>query len=229
MRIVVLGASGGVGGWVVRHASARGHEVTAVVREGSAPPAAPGVVVRRGDVRDPGFLREAVAGAQRVVSCLGLRRAGLSPWAPILSPPDLVTTVAGHLASLCRPGGPPLLLVSAGGVGDSRDQLSLPVRRLVVTAGVGVAYRDLERAETLLREAGANWTAVRPVTLVNGRPTGRVGPVGRYGLLSTVRRSDVGLWLVHEAEKEGETGGQVLLGAGPLLTPRPGAGPPLRS
>ncbi|HEX6250034.1 MAG TPA: NAD(P)H-binding protein [Gemmatimonadaceae bacterium] len=53
----------------------------------------------------------------------------------------------------------------------------------------------------MLSESGLDWLAVRPVTLVNGSPTGRAGAVDTYGLTFTVSRGDVAAWLVHAAER----------------------------
>jgi predicted RNA polymerase sigma factor len=84
---------------------------------------------------------------------------------------------------------------------------------LIDVGGIGVAYRDLEAAEEMVATAGRRWLAVRPVTLLPGRPTSRVGPVERYGLLSTVRRSDVAAWMVGVADgRIASTGRAVLLG-----------------
>ncbi|HKG94009.1 MAG TPA: NAD(P)H-binding protein [Gemmatimonadaceae bacterium] len=216
MRFLVLGASGGVGRWVVRLAAERGHEVTAVVRasSGYAPPP-PGVVVRVGDVTDPALLDDAVAGRDGVLSCLGLRRAGRSPWAPLRSPPDLTARVARLLVpAMRRRGVRRLIAISAGGVGDSLARLGWPVRKLVAAGNVGVAYRDLAAMEAELEASGLDWLAVRPVTLVDGAPLGRARPAGRYGLASTVRRGDVAAWMLDAAERPGAFAERrVLLGA----------------
>jgi uncharacterized protein YbjT (DUF2867 family) len=185
MRLLVLGASGGCGRWLTRLAAERGHHVTALVRPGAAapevpPPAAARVTVRRGEAADPAALDGAVAGHDAVLSCLGLRRAGRSPWAPLRSPPDLTARVAAHLVpAMVRHGVGRLVVVSAGGVGDSRARLSPPVRWLVDAGNVGVAYRDLAAMEAALEASPLDWTAVRPVTLTGGAPTGRARPVAR--------------------------------------------------
>lgn len=196
----MLGASGGCGSWVVRLAAARGWHVTAVVRPGSYASFPADVHVRVGDVTDVRFLDDVLPDVTVVVSALGLRRAGTSPWAQLLSPTDLTSTVTRQLLPVMRwHGVPRLLAISAGGVGESRRQLTWPVRRLVATGNIAVAYRDLERMEELLAGSDLAWEVVRPVTLLNGRPTGRAGAVARYGLTSVVRRADVAAHLVERA------------------------------
>jgi len=77
MKITVLGATGLTGREIVRQALARGHDVTAVARD---PSKLEGDQVRRaaGDVRDPESMARALAGAETIVSALGVAK-GESP------------------------------------------------------------------------------------------------------------------------------------------------------
>jgi putative NADH-flavin reductase len=203
MRLLILGASGGVGSWVVRLAVQRGHALTAVARPGATLDV-PGVTIERGDVTDPAFLHRVVPGHRAVISCLGLRRAGRSPYAELLSPPDLTARVTRQLVDALHGSGVHrVIAISAAGVGDSFARLTWPVRRLVSTGNVAVAYRDLENMETQLERSGLDWLAVRPVTLMNGEPTGRVRPVDRYGLFSIIRRADLAVWMLDAVEQIG--------------------------
>jgi uncharacterized protein YbjT (DUF2867 family) len=202
MKILVLGASGGVGRWLVRLAAERGHKVTALARPAATLHAPPAVHVTRGDPLDPGVVASAVQGQDAVASCVGIRRAGVSPWAPLRSPANLTESIARALVPVMeRAGVRRLVAISAGGVGDSMAQLTTPVRWLVTRGNVAVAYGDLARMEAVLRASALDWLAVRPVTLAHGPPTGRVRPVSRYGLTSMVRRSDVAAWMVDALER----------------------------
>jgi nucleoside-diphosphate-sugar epimerase len=215
VKLVVLGASGGIGQWVVRTAAKAGHSVTAVGRSTSLIPTVPGVLQRRGEITDPAFLEEAIDGHSAVVSCVGLRRGGLSPFARLLSPPDLMTRLASSLARAMESRNVRrVVLISAGGVGDSFARLSWPVQQLVGAGNIAVAYRDLAGMEARFAASSLDWLAVRPVTLTWGAPRGRARPVDRYELLSTVRRSDVAGWVVKAAVGHDVfTAHDVLLGA----------------
>jgi uncharacterized protein YbjT (DUF2867 family) len=192
MRLLVLGASGGVGRLLTRMAADAGHSVTVVVRPSTSYDAPSGTRVIRGEVLEPSVLASAVIGQDAVASCLGLRRASRLPWAPLRSPPDLTTRVTGLLIPAMNAAGVHrIVAISAGGVAESITRLSAPVRWMVSQGNVGVAYRDLAEMERLLSASGLDWLAVRPVTLVDGPPTGRGGPVTRYGLFSIARRADV--------------------------------------
>ncbi|HEX6048203.1 MAG TPA: NAD(P)H-binding protein [Gemmatimonadaceae bacterium] len=197
MRLLVLGASGGVGRWLTRFAAEGGHEVTALVRPTATFDAPANVRVIRGDVLDAATLAAAVQGQDAVASCLGLRRASKAPWAALKSPPDLTACVTASLVPIMERSGPRrIVAISAGGVAESITQLSAPVRWLVSAGNVAVAYRDLAEMERLLSASRLDWLAVRPVTLMDGKPTGRAGPVTRYGLFSIIRRADVAAWML---------------------------------
>lgn len=211
---MVLGASGGVGRWVVSLASAKGHSVTALVRHSSDVNGMSGVNVVRGDLTDPSFLEEALTRHDAVVSCVGLRRAGKNPFARLLSPPDLTTRLASSLTRAMESRDVRrLVVISAGGVAESFAQLTWPVQKLVSTGNVAVAYRDLAGMEDRLAQSSLDWLAVRPVTLRNGAPLGSAKPVDRYAFTSTIRRGDVAAWMLAAAtQHDSFTRHSVLLG-----------------
>lgn len=214
MKLLVLGASGGCGSWLVRLAHARGHAVTAFARPAAALDAPEGVAVVRGDVLDPRALDEAVAGQDAVISCVGQRRASRGPWSAPLSPPDLLARmIAALVPAMERRGVRRLVAISAGGVAESAAQATWPVRRLISAGGVAVAYRDLAAMEAALERSALDWLAVRPVTLVGGPPTGRAREVQRYGMLSTIRRADVAAYLLDAAQRPTLAQRRVMIGA----------------
>jgi len=71
-RVVVVGATGYLGGHVVTALAHRGHHVTAVVRPGKTAPDAHRTV--EADVTDPSTLQGVFDGATRVFSALGITR-----------------------------------------------------------------------------------------------------------------------------------------------------------
>lgn len=197
MRLLILGASGGCGRWLTRFAAERGHAVTALVRASATFAAVPGVAVQRGAVTDATVLEQVVPEHDAIVSALGLRRASRIPWAPLRSPPDLTErTMRLLLPVMQRHGIARLLVMSAGGVGDSLSQLTWPVRRLVASGNIAVAYRDLAAMEAVLAASDRDWLAARPVTLADGDARKPAREVARYGLTSTIRRSEVANWML---------------------------------
>src|SRR5882757_4354668 len=70
MKVLVVGAAGGVGHALVEQAVARGHDVTAFVRD-ALNYRRTEVRVVAGDARDPHKMSEAVAGQNAVVNAIG--------------------------------------------------------------------------------------------------------------------------------------------------------------
>ena len=97
MKIFVIGASGGIGQWVVKLAHQQGLDLTAVIRPSSTFQAPDGVNVISGEVTDHTFMNSIIEDNTTIISCIGIRRAGLSPWARIQSPVNLVETVTKNI------------------------------------------------------------------------------------------------------------------------------------
>jgi putative NADH-flavin reductase len=107
MKIALFGATGMIGSRVLAEARARGHEVTAVVRDPArAPEAATAVAV--GDVRDADSVASAVAGHDAVVSAVGGAAADGEE-------PLVLRAAAAMLDALPRAGVERLLVVGGAG------------------------------------------------------------------------------------------------------------------
>jgi putative NADH-flavin reductase len=171
MRLAVFGATGGVGGHVVRQALARGDEVTAVVRDRAR------LDVRHqrldvvvADLTDPRALSLAASltGVEAAVSAVGARgRADAG-----------VATAATRtiLAALATGGVRQFVAVSAAPVGPLRAGEGLVTRRVMLPVLRRVfrdVYADLANMEEEIRRSGLEWTIVRPPRLTNGPLTGR--------------------------------------------------------
>lgn len=81
MRVLVTGAGGGIGRFVVAELVAHGHAVVALDRAAEQVPAGDGGAerVHVGDCRDAGLVRAATAGADAVVHLAGVPRPDLVP------------------------------------------------------------------------------------------------------------------------------------------------------
>src|SRR5688572_6638032 len=177
MNIAVFGASGNCGAHFVRHAAARGHQVTAVTRGDAQLPR--GVQSRKGDPLDAGFVADTVAGHEVVFSGLGMRYK--HPWAKRESPDDFYSRFTRNIVdAMVHHGVRRLSYISAAGIGDSRAGINWVMRVMFRVSNIGVAYADLERAEPIVMASGLDYQLVRPVTLTHKPATGRVKIVARF-------------------------------------------------
>ncbi|MFI6151228.1 NAD(P)-dependent oxidoreductase [Kitasatospora sp. NPDC051170] len=189
MKLVVLGATGGVGRHLVTHALADGHLVTAAVRD----PARLAVrhdrlTVARADALDAASLKPLLEGADAVLS--GIGQAGRHD---ALKPAS--TSARAALEAMRATGVRRLLTVSAGPLnraGTGQNFVSTKVFGPLLWAILNELYTDLEAMERALRASDTDWTAVRPPRLTDRPGLGRyrhaveAGPAG-----ATIPRADV--------------------------------------
>jgi putative NADH-flavin reductase len=167
MRITVFGATGHIGGELVRQAADAGHEVTAVVRSALADPPRGVAVARVPDLTVVEALLPVVEGADAVVSGIGPRG------------PRQVTvassTGAAILRALEKTGVRRFVAVTAAPVAPAPPGDSLGNRIMYPVVGrlLRGIYGDLARLEDLMRASDTDWTVVRPPNLTNAPLTGR--------------------------------------------------------
>ena len=169
MKIAVVGANGRTGRLVVRSALNRGQHVIAVARaDGSSEPNDENLTRVRGDVRDVDALKDALVGADAVISALGV---GTSRAAT-----DVYSTgVRNLLAAMQSNGAAKLAVISAVPAGPWADhpmlqrRVALPLLQRIF----GATYDDMRRMESILQDASwVDWISLRPPRLVDKRPKG---------------------------------------------------------
>lgn len=181
MRLLIAGASGRTGRLLVERAAARGHEVTALVRDAASLPGGTRLRVLVGDVLEPATLCEAVAGQEAVVSLLA-PRPRTSGRVYVEGTRNLADAAAG--AGVRR-----FVVVSAEGAGAEPGSLTPGYRLVLRIPVVARLYPDIARMESELRSrTDLDWTVVRPAILTNGPRRGRY----RQSVGSVVPR---GMWL----------------------------------
>jgi uncharacterized protein YbjT (DUF2867 family) len=193
VRVVVLGAAGGVGSAAVRAAAPLGWDVVAAARSRPSVPA--GVEAVAVDVRDAGAVHEVLRGADAVLWCVGVtKRSG----------PDVGRTGLAHaVAGMVEHGVGRLVSVSGAGVtlpGDAKG----PGARLVSGLTRRLArdlVQDKEGEHAVLEASGLSWTEVRPPRLVDRAATGRWALVERAPGLTAkpVAKADVALAMLELA------------------------------
>ena len=195
MKLLVLGASGGVGKHLVSLACDQGHLVTALVRRADGVDSR--ASIRIDDVLRPGCLDEHVRGYDVVLSALGIKRAHpVNPWSALTSPEDLSSRTAAMLVEAMRQHGlARVIAVSAAGVADSAAHMNL-LMKFVATSNVGVAYRDLEAMERVFSGSGLDWCCPRPTRLTHGPLTKSVKVAESFPMTAGISRADVAWWML---------------------------------
>jgi len=170
MKMTVFGATGGIGGHVVRQALDAGHTVTAVVRD----PARLSVthaaleVVTVAALTEPEVLLPALKGSDAALSGVGPR-----------SRKDITvasSATRGILRAMEASGVRRFVAVSAVPVGPVSEGESFVNRRILlpfISAFARDVYVDLAKMEEEIARSATDWTIVRPPKLVNRPLTGK--------------------------------------------------------
>jgi uncharacterized protein YbjT (DUF2867 family) len=190
MKMTVFGATGGIGGHLVRQALDAGHKVTAVVRDRARfdvrHPALEVVTVP--GLTDPEVLRCALESSDAAISGVGPRGRKDGPVAS--------STTRGILRAMEASGVRRFVAVSAVPVGPVPDGESFLNRRIVlpfIAAFARDVYVDLAEMEDEIRRSATEWTIVRPPKLVNKPLTGKYRTVlgGNVPRAYSISRADV--------------------------------------
>lgn len=195
VRVLIIGASRGIGLEAVRAALAAGHQVRAFARSADAlAVSGPALEPWPGDALKPDDIAAALEGVDAVIQALGVPARELGRPVSLFSQSTRVLLPAMEAAGVRR-----LIAVTGFGAGDSRDAIPCPARR-PFRVFLGRAYDDKSEQERLIRDSALDWTLIRPGILVPGPGCGRarvlVEPhTWRGGLVS---RADVARVLVRE-------------------------------
>jgi putative NADH-flavin reductase len=191
MRVLVLGATGGIGKFVLEFATARGHEVTAFVRS----PQKIALKSERlrvvpGDLLHADQLAQVLPGHDVVLSAFGpatLRR--------VTTRGEFGVALA---AAMEGSGVRRALVVSSGLLFEEQNAIGKLLR--------GTIFRnlipDMTALETAMEKDALEWTIVRPPRLTNGPLTKSYSVAdGRLPKGMTVSRACVADFMIKEAER----------------------------
>lgn len=190
MKIVIFGASGKTGRWLVVQALDQGHDVTAFVRN----PAAFRITNQKfskvqGDVMNPEQVGTAISGKEAVLSAIGFSRK---------SPKTVCADgTRNMIAAMQKHGVRRLICESAYGVGDTRNR-GFYARFLSLIIQSRLA--DKEKMEAAVRQSGLDWVIARPTALTDGSKTGgyRAGSNLQLGFWPMISRADVANFMLKQ-------------------------------
>jgi len=153
MKISVVGATGPTGALVVEQAIARGHEVTAFVRNPDKLSSRPGLTVVAGALADTASFASAIAGSDVVICTLGTRlwreRGFMTAHLPEVT------------AAMQKAGVNRLVLMSALG-GGRPPVLAKGIARLVFTLLSTSLFKDRTVSEIALAKTGLDHSILYP-------------------------------------------------------------------
>ena len=195
MRVLIIGASKGIGLDTTRQALDAGHNVRALARSATAIAISnPSLEKMRGDALKTEDVETALVGVDVVIQTLGVGLGDLFRPVHLFSDASRVLIQAMKSQGVKR-----LICVTGFGAGDSRSSISC-LQRLPFQIVFGRAYDDKSLQEQLIKESELDWTIARPGVLTSGPRTGHYQILSeasqwRNGIIS---RADVAEFLVRQ-------------------------------
>ncbi|WP_421999301.1 NAD(P)-dependent oxidoreductase [Reyranella sp.] len=194
MRVLLLGASGGVGRRLLEQGTKRGHVIRAQTRVLSRLADAPaGVEVVAADPTDAAALRALVAGQQAVVMALGATPGRRT---------TLFSDVTAKLILAMRAEGTTRLVAITGvGAGETRGHGGLLYDNVIYPLFTRPLYADKNRQEELVRRSALDWVLVRPAPFKSTSgmtPLQAITEIRPTTRLTRIKREEVATFVLDE-------------------------------
>lgn len=166
MKLLIIGATQGIGFELLKLALERGHSVTALARDPSRISIQhERLRVLKGDILDLNSVTNAMENQEAVFTCIGTM--------PSIFPVKVFSEgIKNVLSAMHAKGVNRLIAVTGIGAGDSKGHGGFLYDSIFLPIVLKAVYDDKDREEALIRESNVNWTIVRPCMLTNGDLTG---------------------------------------------------------
>ena len=210
-KVLVIGASRGIGLETVRTALRAGHSVRALARSAASIPIQDANLEKvSGNALDRDTIHNALKDVAVVIQTLGVE---FSPRA-IFEGTTLFSESTRILVDAMKTAGVKRLIAVTGlGAGDSRGGGGLLYDAFVLPLLLKRVYDDKDVQEWIIRSSGLDWTIVRPGLLTNSPATSRyrVMTASKDWRFGAIGRADVADFLVRQIDD------RALIGKTPLL------------
>jgi putative NADH-flavin reductase len=210
-KLLVIGASRGIGLETVKAALRAGHSVRALARSAASISIQDAGLERvSGDALDSDAIRDALKDVNVVIQTLGV---DISPRA-IFERTTLFSRSTRILVDAMKAVGAKRLIAVTGlGAGNSRGRGGFLYNALAFPLLLKRVYDDKDVQESIIKSSGLDWTIVRPGLLTNRPATGqyRVLTAPNEWRFGTINRADVADFLIRQIDN------RALIGTTPLL------------
>jgi putative NADH-flavin reductase len=194
VKVLIVGATGSLGPYLVSQALARGHEATVLARDPSKVTLSHDRLhVLQGDALDSAAVDAAVRGQDAVILSLG-RKDHRKP-TTLFSDATRILIEAMHRHGVRR-----LVAITGIGAGNSRGHGGFLYDWIILLFLLKHTYADKDRQEEVIRRSDLDWVIVRPASFINGplRDRLRVATDLRGVTIRKISRADVAAFVLDQ-------------------------------
>lgn len=200
MNVIIFGASGGIGKWAVKHALAKGYNVTAYLRNPQKLDVQDKrLCVVKGEISDYETMCAALRGQDAVIWCVGI---------PMTNNYENMESLKGHqnlLMAMKESGVKRLVDWGTPSVPFDNDKKAFVTVVPGIMAGIlfKKAKQEMVAIGQFLKESDLDWTLVRFMMPKNTAYTGKVKVgFGDVKMSLAISREDIGAFMVEQVESK---------------------------
>ena len=199
MKVIIFGATGGIGKWVLKHALDEGHEVTAFVRNPKKMTLQHEKLrIFLGQVNNVSDYQEALKGQNAVIWCIGM---------PLSKTDKGFTTVDAHrylIEAMQANGIKRVIDWATPSLRSERDKWSIATF-IPLMAGLTLlreGHNQFIAYSNMYKEANLDWTIVRFCRPTDNPYTGKVNVgFGEKHIGLSISREDIGAFMVSQLNR----------------------------
>lgn len=161
MKILLLGATGRTGKYVIEEALKRGQKISAIARNPDKLKDY-NIEIIQGSPYDFETVEKAITGCDAVINTLNVSRKSDNPWAPLRAPKDMISKSASNaVKAMEKAGVKRFVALSTIGAGRSWKKIPLILKIIVSISNLKHAFRDHGRQEEILENSSMDYTICR--------------------------------------------------------------------
>ena len=198
MNVIIFGASGGIGKYAVKHALAKGYQVTAYLRDKNKLTVTDKkLTIVEGEISDYASVLNALKNQDAVIWCVGI---------PLKRKYEKMQSLEGHrvlIRAMKEAGVKRLVDWGTPSVPFEKDKKSFITVVPGIVAGIALTMAKKEMVEIgkLVQASGLDWTLVRFMAPKNTPYTGNVKVgFGDVKMNFAISREDIGSFMVEQIE-----------------------------
>lgn len=169
MHILLFGATGRTGCLILNELLNNGHSVNIIVRDrAKVKSSSKNLTILEGSTLDKDLIAVAISDCDAIISALNISRNSDFPWSALRTPKTLLSeTIQLVIKSAESHNIKRIIVLSAWGANETIHDIPWWFRWTIKWSNISYGYKDHERQEDILKHSAMDWTAVRPVGLIN--------------------------------------------------------------